>query len=419
MKKLLALLLALLMVLSLAACSDTPPGVEEDGPGGLEDVSDPPVEDLSIYPGQEPFGSETACGQVVELPGIAQLEYIGSKIVTDEYDDPTLLSVFLFTNEGDYEDCASWCMDTYAYQGEEELWATSFTYNDVVLDESLYEEIDAGDSLEICYVYNLENLSEPVVFSFANEFEEVGPVEFTVDLSEVENCMTVAEGMDGYYVVSYLYESGETLEYGDLEELGMLSNTYVELYDDGTGVLSMAGEVMDLTYGAMCFYIGDIVLDYYLEDGVLTLEGDDLYYEFTLGEPVEEIPEEESTFVPETLTTDYGNISITTQEGWTLGESKSNYSLTLYNDVTVWLDIVDVELNTMEDEMEYVQLALASCEYEEVTIGDNTYQMLQDLSFPPLTYLVGETNNGYAFVVEVRGVEPDAVMDMLESIRIN
>ena len=69
--------------------------------------------------------------------------------------------------------------------------------------------------------------------------------------------------------------------------------------------------------------------------------------------------------------------------------------------------------------MEYTQLALPDSQYEEVTIGNNTYQKLYDDEWTPLMYLIGETSTGKSFYVEVRGVYPEDVMTMLESIEIH
>lgn len=424
MKKWIALLLALCLILSLGACSKEEP-VPDDGPGGLEDVSDEPVlEEESLYPGKLPLGGETACGQVIEIPDEGTLEYLGSKVATDEYGDPVLVSFFDFTKTGDYEDCAAWCVTTYAYQGEAELWAGSYTYNDVVLDDSLYVEIEPGDTLEVCMVYDLENLTEPVRFTFTDPFEELEPIELTVDLSEVEICLETAEGIAGYYAATYLYAAGETWEYDMMVEYGIADNSFVELYEDGSGILSVAGEAVELLYDADCFYIGEQSLYYYLEDGVLEVEGDDLSYVFELSEPVEEEPvEEDVPFEGETVTTPAGYVSITLDKGWYVDEEEDHgYTMVLYNtelDQTDWVKIMDPQLTPLEKELEYTQLALADCEYEEVTIGGNTYQKLYDDEWSPLMYLVAETSTGKAFTVEVRGVYPEDVMTMLESIQIH
>lgn len=425
MKKLIALLLALCLLLSLCACAKDEPLPPEDGPGGLEDVSDPVVEENepSPYPGSLPLGGETASGQVIEIPDEGKLEYLGSKVITDEYGDPVLLSYFDYTKLGDYESSVYLGMSYYAYQNDEDLWASSVTYNDVVLDDTLYEEIAPKDSLEVCFVYTLNDLTNPVTLSFSDTFEELEPILLTVDLSEVEICLDTAEGVAGLYMASYLYAQGTTYEYEDLVEYGFADNSYVELFEDGTGVLCVADQAAELHYDTECFYIGEESLYYTLEDGTLTVEGDDLYYQFTpYTESDEPVEEEEEDFEGETLTTDYGYVSITLQKGWYKGEPRSNYALTLYNDEygpSKWVEILDLQLTSFEQELEYTHLAMASAEYEEITIGDNTYQMLYDDEWGPQTYLVAETSTGKAFTVEVRNLEQEVVMEMLESIQIH
>lgn len=433
MKKWIALLLVLCLLLSLCACGKKEPVAEED-PAAVEDIVDKPVQEeeeeeeeaASPYPGKLPLGGETASGQVIEIPDAGELEYLGSKVATDEFGDPVLLSWFHFVNTGDYEDCASWCMTTYAYQGEEQLWEGSYTFNDVVLDDSLYVEIEPGDELEVCMVYDLENMVAPVVFQFTDIFEELEPIELTVDLSEVEMCMEVPEGSGGLYMAQYLYAEDVEYDYDALVEYGFADNSYVELYEDGTGVLCVADQAADLLYDAEYFYIGEQSLYYTLEDGVLTVEGEDLYYEFAWVDPDAAVPEEEEedeNFVGETVTTPAGYVSITLDKGWYVDEEEDHgYTMVLYNeelDTTDWVKIMDPQLTTLEKELEYTQLSLADCEYEEVTIGGNTYQKLYDDEWMPLMYLVAETSTGKAFVVEVRGVYPEDVMTMLESIEIH
>lgn len=429
MKKLIALLLALCLLLSLCACGkkEVEP-VPDDGPGGLEDVSDEPIleeeEEASPYPGSLPLGGETACGTVIEIPDAGELEYLGSKIVQDEYGDPLLLSWFDFVNTGDYENSVSWCMSIYAYQNEEELWSSSYTYNDVVLDDALYEEIEPGNTLEVCMAYDLNDLVSPVTMTFSDTWEEQEPVELTVDLGEVEFCMEAVEGISGLYMAQYLYAQGYDYDYDTLVEYGYADNSYVELYDDSTGVMCVADQAVDLIYDADCFYIGEQELYYSVEEGLLTVEGDDLYYEFAWVDPNAEVTEEEDeNFAGETVTTPAGYVSITLDKGWYVDKEEDHgYTMVLYNeelDQTDWVKIMDPQLTSLEKELEYTQLSLADCTYEEVTIGGNTYQKLYDDEWMPLMYLVAETSTGKAFVVEVRGIYPEDVMTMLESIQIH
>ena len=432
MKKLIALLLALCLLLSLCACGkkDVEP-VPDDGPGGLEDVSDEPIldeeeeeEEASPYPGKLPLGGETVCGTVIEVPEAAELTYLGSKVVQDEYGDYVLLSWFDHVNMGEYEDCASWCMTIYAYQNEEQLWETSYTYNDVVLDDTLYEEIEPGEALEICMAYDLNDLVSPVTITFNDIWEELTPIELVVDLSEVELCVEAVEGISGLYMAQYLYAQGYDYDYDALVEYGYADNSYLELYDDNSGVMCVAGQAVELIYDADCIYIGEQELYYSLEDGIVTVEGDDLYYEFAWVDPNAAEPEaEDEDFAGETVTTPAGYVSITLDKGWYVDKEEDHgYTMVLYNeelDTTDWVKIMDPQLTPLEKELEYTQLSLADCEYEEVTIGGNTYQKLYDDEWMPLMYLVAETSTGKAFVVEVRGVYPEDVMTMLESIQIH
>ena len=430
MKKLIALLLALCLLLSLCACGKKDPA-ETDDPGEVETITETPVmeeeeeETVSAYPGTLPLGDETACGQVIEIPEEGTLEYLGSKVVESEYGDPVLLSFFDFVRGNDYENSVAWTFTTYAYQGDAELWTTSYTYNDVVLDDTLYEDVNPGDTLEVCMAYELENLTTPVTFSFTDTWEELEPVELVVDLSEVEVCMEAVEGISGLYMAQYLYAQGYDYDYDALVEYGYADNSYVELYDDNTGVMCVADQAVDLFYDTDCFYIGEQELYYTLEDGLLTVEGDDLYYEFVWADPSEvetEEPEGEN-YAGETVTTPAGYVSITLDQGWYVDEEEDHgYTMVLYNeelDTTDWVKIMDPQLTPLEKELEYTQLSLADCEYEEVTIGGNTYQKLYDDEWMPLMYLVAETSTGKAFVVEVRGVYPEDVMTMLESIQIH
>lgn len=425
MKKLLALLLALCLVASLCACKDrTPADVDiEDGPGGLWDVSDEPVvEEESPYPGKLPLGGETASGTIVEIPDEGSLEYIGSKVVFDDYSNPVLLSWFTFTKAGEYEGDLN-SMTIYAYQSEEELWATSYSYNEVALDDSLYKEINPGETLEVCLIFELQNIAAPVTMTFNNLFEELEPIPLTLDLSEIEVCTEAVEGISGLYMAQYLYAQDVSYDYDALVEYGIADNSFVALYDDGTGVLCVGGQGANLLYDPDCFYIGEEVLYYSLADGILSVEGEDLYYEFLWTDPSStESEQDDEPFIGETVTTPKGYVSIVLDEGWYIGDPRSNDALTLYREdlgPSRWFEILDLQLTDLEHELEYTHYAMASAEYEEVTFGSNTYQMLYSDTYGPQAYLVAETSTGKAFTIEIRSIPLDEVMAMLESIVIH
>ena len=433
MKKLLALLLALCLLLSLCACGKKEPAVEEE-PTVSEDVTDTPVVEVeeeeeeeeaapSPYPGKLPLGGETACGQILTVEEAAELEYLGSKIVSDDYGDPMLLSWFNFYKTGDYEDAVWYCMTIYAYQNGEELWQSSYTYNDVVLDDTIYEEVFPGDSLEICFAYELDDLSAPVTFTFNDIWEELEPIELVIDLSEVEKCLEVPEGISGLFKANYLMEGDKTATYEQLVESGMAENTYVELFEDGTGIFCFNGYEYDVIYDTENFYIDDDVYYYTYDGDYFTIEGEDVYYEYIRAEETAEAPaEEEEDFVGETVSTKEGYVSITLQKGWYVDEETDHgYTLVLYHEdlgPAKWVKISDPQLTTFEKELEYTQLSMASAEYQEVTFGENTYQMLYSDTYGPQAYMVAKTSTGKAIVIEVRSVPLEDVMAMLESIEI-
>lgn len=446
MKKWIAILLTLALLLTMAACGgkeeptpekpgDTEPEASDGDNGKTEQPGDtepeeepeeePAVEEtVSPYPGRLPLGGETAEGQRITIPDEGTLVYLGSKVATGDYEAPVLLSFFRYTKEGEYSNSAAWGMTVYADQNGETLWTGSCTYNDVALDDSFYEEIEPGDEIEVCMIHDLANLYHPVVLGITDSFEDMERVELTVDLTEVEFCLTIPEDAAGYYGVSYLYADGNEWEYDQLAANGMADNSYLELYADGTGVLSVAGSAVPLYYDADYCYIGETRLYLTLDEGTAVLEGDDLYYEFVLGEIPADEPgeEEEESFEGKTVFTPEGYVSITLSKGWYVGEPRSNDALTLYpegGDLTDWVEIIDLQLTSLENEMKYTQTALPDIEYEEITIGDNTYYMLFDEDWPPQTFLVAETSTGYAFTVEVRGILPEEVMEMLESIVIH
>lgn len=155
--------------------------------------------------------------------------------------------------------------------------------------------------------------------------------------------------------------------------------------------------------------------------------------EHAVTEEVEETVEEVEELIDEALeeevidegpvSTEKGYVTVTLSDGWYVGEPKSNGALTLFHkDMSAarWIDIVDVQLSDYDQMREITQLALSSSEYEEITIGNNTYEMLYSDSYGQhLMYLIAETSTGKAFCIEVRGASPDEAMPILETIEIH
>ena len=121
----------------------------------------------------------------------------------------------------------------------------------------------------------------------------------------------------------------------------------------------------------------------------------------------------------ETYTTDYGYVSITTTEGWYKGDPNSNFALTLFHrdeGAGCWVDILDLQLGTLQETMEHISSGYPDATWTEITIGSNTFKYLDCGS---VCYLAAETSTGKPFQMEVRNVPLEDVMPMLESIVIH
>ena len=128
----------------------------------------------------------------------------------------------------------------------------------------------------------------------------------------------------------------------------------------------------------------------------------------------------EPPYVGTTYTTDLGYVSITTMEGWDKGTPNSNYALTIVptDSKFGWVDIKDLQLSSLEDDIEYISVGYPGTTWTEMTIGSNTFQYMKTLT-GTVCYLVAETSTGKAFDIEVRGVAMEDVLPMLESIVIH
>ena len=120
----------------------------------------------------------------------------------------------------------------------------------------------------------------------------------------------------------------------------------------------------------------------------------------------------------ETVSSENGYISATPTTGWYEGEAKVNDSFTLYNDkisAVTWVTFTDAQLTTVEKQKEYILAGYKGHKFEEKTIGDNTYQLLE---MDDLSYLVAESSTGKAVEIEVRNCTLDDAMELLKTVKI-
>jgi hypothetical protein len=90
----------------------------------------------------------------------------------------------------------------------------------------------------------------------------------------------------------------------------------------------------------------------------------------------------EPPYVGTTYTTDLGYVSITTMEGWDKGTPNSNYALTIVptDSKFGWVDIKDLQLSSLEDDIEYISVGYPGTTWTEMTIGSNTFQYMKTLT---------------------------------------
>lgn len=155
MKRILALLLALIMVLGLVACG-----------GGDEKNEDPNL--ITI--------------------GDHQALFTGAYITTDFDGDDALVATFTYTNNSEENNSFMWAMFYSPMQGGIELenstiFESADSYDYIGEDNLL--DVAPGSSLDVALTYKLNNMTDPVIISFSDLLdEETG--EITIDVTKLE-----------------------------------------------------------------------------------------------------------------------------------------------------------------------------------------------------------------------------------------
>ena len=121
----------------------------------------------------------------------------------------------------------------------------------------------------------------------------------------------------------------------------------------------------------------------------------------------------------DTVSTDYGYVTMTEVDGWKKGDPRANFNLTLYNSslgTTVWVDVQDLQLGTLEQTLDIIKSGYPDATWTEITVG--SYR-LQYLDCGSVCYLAGETSIGKPFHMEIRGCTLEQAMSLLETMVIN
>ena len=254
MKKTLAVLLALVMVLGLVAC------------GGKEQkIENPNLITIGDY----------------------QALYTGAYITKDYDGDDAIVIPLTYTNNSKETTSFLFSMFYTALQGGIEMdIATIFVSADSfeTLGEGTMTDVASGGSYDVNLTYKLKNLTDPIVIEFSDLMDkETAKLEIDVtkletraapDAEEAEPAAPADPETDGpatYKLVSFTSE-GQELG-ADMVEL--MGGGYVVLNGDGTGTFAMFGETFPITYDGTNLTADGVNMPYTLTDGGM---------EFSMGE---------------------------------------------------------------------------------------------------------------------------------------
>lgn len=243
MKKLFALLLVVVMVFSLAACS-----------GDEKNHNDP---NLGIYKGHsvEVLGEVTPMSEVYSGRNQIELKSGGKGS---------------FTLEGDTIDC-EWELKgktlTISIEGEDSRGT---------LEEGVIVLDFMGMGMDMTFVKSGAKAPEMSTSTDSDDDSDGGPV------SAVQSTVR-------YFDAYSMTDGGEEYDRETLDMMGLSDFLYVIFYGDGTGRIALGEEEIAVTWDRDNFYLEGIVLPYDLEGDLITIELEGM--EFVFHRSSEEPPE--------------------------------------------------------------------------------------------------------------------------------
>ena len=123
--------------------------------------------------------------------------------------------------------------------------------------------------------------------------------------------------------------------------------------------------------------------------------------------------------IGETVSTDYGYVTLTELDGWKKGEPRANFNLTLYNSGlgnSVWVDVLDLQLGELQQTLDILKSGYPNAVWTKTTVGSYT---LHYLDCGNVSYLAGETSTGKPFYIEIRNCTLNEAASLLETMVIN
>ena len=273
MKKLLAMLLVLIMVLGLAACGDKE-----------EKIENPNLIKIGDY----------------------QALYTGAYVTKDYDGDDAIVASFTYTNNSDEAKSFMWAMFYTAMQGGVEMenstiFVSADSYDYIGEDNLL--DVAPGGSLDVALTYKLRNLTDPVVIGFSDLLdEETGEINIDVAKLEVktapdtveepeETVDAPADGPANYKLLSFT-AGGQEMDSNMVELMG---GGWIIFNGDGTGTFAMFGDTFPITYDGSVIGTPDGDMPYTLTDGGMefTMGTDTFVLELSDETPSLSAPEEE------------------------------------------------------------------------------------------------------------------------------
>ena len=259
MKKILSIVLAMLMVLSLAACG---------GKGNGSDAGGDKAETIV-------FGKYTAV-------------FKGYELTKDEDGRDALCLTYDYTNGSKEEQSFAWAFLYEATQCGEDLDFPGFDENGEKLEKNLEEKIGKGQTIEVKIGIALVNTTDDVTIHFS-DFDDHEYTQ-TIKLPDSGEKETgSAEGGPkeaGSYKLYEMTFEGETFDNAFLESGGMDKLYTLELAADGTGLMTIDGDESSVTWkdGKLTVDLSGAEYTYEYRDELLTLQettGDTMVFQKT------------------------------------------------------------------------------------------------------------------------------------------
>lgn len=210
------------------------------------------------------------------------VKYLRCELMKDSNDQDAAALYFDFANNGTEADSFGWSFYYILKQNGQELESTTILREDYsYLSETEYEDVNPGESMEVCITYALADTTSPIVITFTDLFDNVLK-EMTIDLSEAEMVSTAGDSAAGYYTIYSFEQDGELIDLETLQMIGMDRGMYVIFNEDGTGRLRWGEEEYEteLTYDADTIYNIEGDMSYYLEGEFLTVLTGDLIFTY-------------------------------------------------------------------------------------------------------------------------------------------